>query len=168
MNTADSLTIGGLALALLVLFANARTWWNGGRNLKDIAPYALCFLFGAIATCCAGGLLGWLAGCSAGASNTVGAKAVPGATGTQSGSALAHGDLGSLTPEGGIIVFVATGALIFAWKSADKTVTKRMAGGLFCGSTLCLTAGIAGLMNWLPPVVNQAGAGVRALVESGI
>lgn len=168
MTTADSVTLGCLGIALLIFYANARKWWNGGRNVKDIAPYAGSFLFGAIATCCAGGLLGWLAGCSAGAGNVVGDKAVPGATGTQASGPLASGDIGSLTSEGGVIVFVATGALVFAWKSAGKDVTKRMAGGLFCGSTMCLTAGVAGLMNWLPTVVNQAGLGVRHFIESGI
>lgn len=168
MNTADTITVGCLGLSLLIFYANARKWWNGGRKAKDLGPFGGGFLFGAIATCCAGGLLGWLAGCSAGAGNTVGAKATPGVTGTQAGGVLAHGDLGSLTEAGGMVVFVATGALIFAWKSASPDIKKRMSGGLYCGSTLCFTAGVASLMNWLPPVVNQAGAGIVAIVERGI
>lgn len=168
MTTADTITYGCLALSLLVIYANLRKWWGGGRKAKDLGPFGGGFLFGAIATVCAGGLLGWLAGCSAGAGNTVGDKAVPGATGTNAGGVLAHGGLGRLTPEGGLIVFIATGALIFAWKSASPEVKKRMSGGLFCGATLCLTAGVASLMNWLPQVVNQAGAGIVAIVEAGI
>lgn len=168
MNTADSITVGCLAFSLLVLYLNGRKWWNGGRKAKDLGPFGGGFLFGAIATCCAGGLLGWLAGCSAGAGNTVGGKVTPGVTGTQPGAALAHGDVGSLTAEGGVIVFIATGALIAAWVSATADTKKRMSGGLFVGTTLCFTAGVASLMNWLPQVVNEAGLGVRHIIESGI
>lgn len=160
------LTIGGLAIALAVLWANLRPWWKGGRAPKDLIPFGSGFGLGALSTICAGGLLGWLAGCSAGVTNTLGEKAVPGATGTQS-SALSKGSLGNLTPEGGAVVFLLTIALVIAWKAAGKLDKRRMFGGLVCGSTLCLTVGVAGLLAWLPQTINAIGQYGRTAIEGG-
>lgn len=158
------LTLGGLAIALAVLYANLRPWWKGGRDPKQLAPFGSGFALGALATICAGGLLGWLAGCSAGVTNTVGDKAVPGTTGTTSG-ALTKGSLGQLTAEGGVVVFLLAVGVVLAWKAAGKLDKRRIAGGMICGTTLCLTAGVAGLLAWLPQVINGAGAAGRAAIE---
>lgn len=168
MITANGLSFLGLIATLIILYANLRTWWTGSRNLKSIAPFASGFCFGGAATACTGGLLGFLAGCTVGAANTGGEKGVPKLTGAQGNGALARGDLGTLTLEGGGIVALATVALIISWRAAGKDVKKRMVGGVWCGTTLCVTAGVAGLMQWLIPSINQAGATVRALVESGL
>ncbi|MEU5838795.1 hypothetical protein ABZ820_34740 [Streptomyces diacarni] len=168
MNTATSLTLLGLAITAVILYANLRTWWKSSRDFKTLAPFATYFCFGGAMTMCAGGVLGFLAGCAAGATNTAGEKGVPKITGTGGGGTLASGTLGRLTPEGGVVVFIATAALVFAWRAAGKNVKKRMTGGAFCGATLCLTAGVAGLMQWLGPLINQGGATLRGIVESGL
>ncbi|MFF9554575.1 hypothetical protein ACF1DY_01905 [Streptomyces albus] len=168
MNTANSLTLLGLAVTVVILYANLRTWWTGSRDFKTIAPFATYFVYGGAMTMCVGGLLGFLAGCAAGATNTAGEKGVPTVTGTGGGGTLASGTLGRLTPEGGVVVFVATFALIIAWRAAGKNVKKRAFGGAFCGATLCTTAGVAGLMQWLGPAINQLGATLRGIVESGL
>lgn len=165
--TQYSLTLFGLGISLAILFANLRSWWTSpGRDPKMLIPFGANFAWGALATVCAGGLLGWLAGCAAAGTNTAGTRAVGGATGATD-STIARGTLGTLTPEGAVVMFLMTVGVVLAWKAAGKVEKRRMAGGAICGSTLCLTAGVAGLLNWLPAVVNQAGAGLRAAVEGG-
>lgn len=168
MSVSYSLTLGGLAIALTILLLNVRTWWKSpGRDPKVLGPFTAGFALGALATICTGGLLGWLAGCTAGITNSIGSKAVPGATGTGD-DVLASGSLGTLTAEGGVIVFLLAVGVFFAWKAASKELKRRMAGGLICGATLCLTAGIAGALDWLPELVNGAGQQVRAAVEGSL
>lgn len=165
MNTSTSLSLGGLALSLAVAWANLWPWWKSGHDPKKIIPFGQGFGLGAISTICAGGLLGWLAGCSAGAGNAGGDKALGGVTGTKGGGALARGDLGHLTPEGGVVVLLMTVGVVIAWKSAGKQDKKRMAGGAFVGSTLCLTAGAASLLGFLPDAINTLGQQGRAMLE---
>lgn len=163
--TGTGLTLSGLALSLAIFYANFRPWWNGSRAFKETVPFGQGFGIGALGTICAGGTLGWLAGCSSRIANTGGDKAVRGTTGTGSAGAVTHGDLGQLTPEGAIIVFLLTVGVVLAWRAAGKKDKKRMAGGAFCGSTLCLTAGVASALNWLPDLVNQLGQVLRTAVE---
>lgn len=167
MSTATTLSIGGLGVALAILWANLRPWWKGGRDPKQLLPFGHGFTVGALATVCAGGVLGLLAGCTAGVANTAGRRAVPGTTGTSDGT-IAHASLGQLTPGGGLVVFLLAVGLVIAWKSTGKAEKKRMAGGAFCGSTLCLTAGIAGLLTWLPSVANASGGWLLGLVGGAV
>lgn len=162
--TTYQLTFAGAAISLGVLYLNLRPWWKGGRNPKDLLPFGGAALLGALSTVCTGGLLGWLAGCSTTGANTAGEKGVPGATGTNSG-ALAKGSLGQLTPEGGVIVFLLAVTVAAMWKAAGKQDRKRMYGGAFCGSTLCMTAGVAGMLGGLPSAANNLGDGLRAALE---
>ncbi|MET7933474.1 hypothetical protein [Streptomyces sp. NPDC005322] len=162
--TSNQLSFAGAALSLAVLYLNLRPWWKGGRNPKDLLPFGGSALLGALSTVCTGGLLGWLAGCSAQSANTAGYKAVPGATGTQD-TGLARGSLGQLTPEGGVVVFLLTIVVAAAWKAAGKQDRRRMAGGAFCGATLCFTAGVAGMLGGLPDAANNLGDGLKAALE---
>ncbi|RLU81102.1 hypothetical protein CTZ27_33205 [Streptomyces griseocarneus] len=161
-----SLTFPGAGLSLGITYLNLRPWWKGGRKWKDLMPFAGAFLLGAVSTMCVGGLLGLLAGCSAVGVNTAGDKAVGGATGQHSG-ALAHGSLGALTPDGAVVVFLATVAAAAAWKAASKGDQRRMLGGVVCGASLTLTAGVAGALHWLPAAVNMLGVSGRTLLEGG-
>lgn len=163
--TSPGLTLAGLALSLAVLWANLRPWWKSTRDPKLLIPFGSGFGIGALGTVCGGGILGWLAGCSTKLANSGGDKAVRGTTGTASSGAITHGDLGQLTPEGAVIVFLLTVGLVLAWKASGKLDKRRMAGGAFCGSTLCLTAGVAGALAWLPDGVNQLGGVLRGAVE---
>ncbi|MDJ0460607.1 hypothetical protein [Streptomyces sp. H27-C3] len=165
MNTATTLTLTGLAISLAVMYANLRPWWKGGHEGKALIPFGNGFALGAVSTICTGGLLGWLAGCSAGVANGAGDKSVSAVTGSASSGALTRGSLGSLTPEGAVIVFLVTIGTVIAWKAAGKADKKRIAGGAFCGSTMCLTAGVAGLLAFLPQLLNEAGAQLRTTAE---
>ncbi|WP_267244371.1 hypothetical protein [Streptomyces sp. PR69] len=163
MNT--GLTLAGLAASLAVLYANLRPWWKGGRQLKELLPFGRGALLGAVGTICTGGLLGWLAGCSTVAANRGGSTATEVVSGAKPTGAIARGDLGQLTEEGGVVVFLIAIVVVLAWREADKEERRRMIGGVFCGFTLCATAGVAQLLNWLPPVINEAGTALRGVVE---
>lgn len=158
------LSIGGLGISLVVLYANLRTWWKAGKDPKTLGPFGAGFALGALSTICAGGILGFLAGCTVQGANGTGNRAVPGATGTQS-TPLARGSLGQLTPEGGLVVFLLAAGVFLAWKVSGKDVKKRMAGGLMCGACLCATAGVASLLNGLPQAANGIGVAIRAAFE---
>lgn len=161
-----SLTLAGSAVSIGIIYLNLRPWWKSGRNPKDLAPFAGNFFLGSVSTMCTGGVLGWLAGCSATGVNKAGDTIVHGATGT-SGAAIAHGSLGDLTPEGAVVVFLATVASAAAWKAAGKADKRRMIGGAVSGASLTATAGVSGALYWLPAAVNGVGAGLRTGLEGG-
>ncbi|MGW2267084.1 hypothetical protein [Streptomyces koyangensis] len=159
------ITLAGLALSLAIFWANFRPWWKGSREAKQLLPFGQGFILGAVSTVCAGGLLGWLAGCAATAANQGGDKATLGVTGSGAAQPLARGTLGDLTPEGAVLVLLLTVGVILAWRAAGKAERKRVAGGAFVGATLCLTAGVASLLSWLPDTLNQGGGYLRAAIE---
>lgn len=165
MTGATGLTLTGLAISLAILWANFRPWWKGSREFKQLIPFGQGFFLGAVSTVCTGGLLGWLAGCSAGAANEGGERGVQAVTGAAGTGALTKGSLGNLTPEGAVIVFLLTVGVVIAWKAAGKQEKKRTLGGAFVGATLCLTAGVASLLNWLPGTLNALGDQLRTAVE---
>ncbi|MGW4028225.1 hypothetical protein ACWEFL_02715 [Streptomyces sp. NPDC004838] len=164
--TAPALTLAGLALTAVILWANLRPWWTGSRDPKLLAAFGKGAALGILGAMCAGGLLGWLAGCAPGVGNTAGSKAVGAVTGAQPSSPLAAGSLsGSLTEEGAIVVFLVTVGVVMAWRKAGKDDKKRMAGGAFCGASLCATAGVAGALTFLPGLVNSTGDQIRAAID---
>jgi hypothetical protein len=163
--TGPGLTLAGIAIVLVVLWANLRPWWKGDRDPAKLKSFGTGSLLGALSTMCGGGLLGYIAGCAASAANTGGGKAVAGATGQQAGAPVTTGSLGDLTPAGAVVVFLITCGTIFAFRAAGKDERKRMVGGVFCGVCLCLTAGVASALNWLPDLINSAGAQLQAAVQ---
>lgn len=166
MNTAQTgVTLAGAAIALTILVIQLRRWWTGGRALKDLLPTIQGLLTGALGTVCAGGLLGWLAGCTRQTANGVGGKVISGTTGTESGSPLAGGSLGQLSEEGGIVVFLLAVALVLSYKAAGKDDKGKLLGALAAGFILCATAGVAGMLEGLPELVNALGLSGRNALE---
>ncbi|MBW5420290.1 hypothetical protein GKQ77_01725 [Streptomyces sp. BG9H] len=157
MTGRTGLTLAGLAIVLVVLWANLRPWWRGDRDPAKLKSFGTGSLLGALATMCGGGVLGWLAGCAPTLANNGGGKGVQGVTGQTPQATVTQGALGQLTPEGAVIVFLVFCGTIFAYRSAGKDERKRMVGGIFCGVCLCLTAGVASALNWVPDLVNQGG-----------
>lgn len=166
MNPATGLSLSGLALAIVVLAANLRRWWKGSRDPKDLAHFGQGFALGALATACAGGVLGWLAGCAPGIANQGGQKGVSGLTGASPSSPITHGSIGTLDENGAVVVAIFTMLVLWTWRAAKKDEKKRIGGGLFCGSTLCATAGVAGLLTWLPDLANTVGMQGRTMAEA--
>ncbi|MFF3151834.1 hypothetical protein [Streptomyces sp. NPDC057910] len=163
--TTVGLSLAGLALTLAIAWANFRPWWKGNRDPKALVPFGSGFLLGALSTMCTGGLLGWLSGCAPRVTNAVGDKAVHGVTGASNAAALPRQSLGTLTPDGAVLVFVVAVGVVFAWRAAGKTERKRMSGGALVGCTLCVTVGVASLLNWLPALVNDGAAQLHAALN---
>jgi hypothetical protein len=153
------LSLAGAFVCLAIAYFNIKKWWDGSRELKNIAPFAESTVMGALASLCGGGLLGWLSGCTRQGVSTVGDQAVSGITGTSGGAPVAARSLaGQLTPEGGVVVALAAVITVAAYKAAGKDEKRRVAGGLICGMCLTITAGVAGALDGLPGLVNEVGA----------
>lgn len=163
--TSPGLSLAGLALVLAILWANLRPWWKGNRDPQQLRAFGTGAFLGALSTMCGGGLLGWLAGCAPNAANTSGAKATQGVTGQTPAETVTTGTLGQLTPEGAVVVFLVAVGTVLAFRAAGKQDKKRMVGGAFCGICLCLTAGVAGALGFLPDLINQAGTVLKDGVQ---
>jgi hypothetical protein len=164
MNTTQ-LTMSGVGVDLVVLYANLRPWWKGNREAKQLADLGKGAAMGTLAALCPGGILGWTAHHSATLANAGGQKASTSVTGTSSGQSVAHQGMGTLSAAGAVLVFVAAFATYLAWKDAQKREKWRIIGGLFVGCTLCLTAGVAGALTWLPGAVNSLGDSLQKAVQ---
>ncbi|MEU6168074.1 hypothetical protein [Streptomyces tanashiensis] len=162
-----ALSFAGVGLALLILWANLRPWWNSGRDPKALAPYGSGFLLGVLATMCVGGLLGWGAAGIVGLITSGGNTVVSATVGTD-GTSMATARLGALTGPGGIVVAAYFGGMCLAWKSAKKDGKRRMAGGLITGAVLGILPGVVLLVGWLPDTINEAGAYAKAFFEGQV
>ncbi|MEV1063400.1 hypothetical protein [Streptomyces sp. NPDC050263] len=158
MTGTTALTLGGLLSALLVLYANLRPWWTGGREMNKLAAFAKGFTAAACAAACPGGLLGWASHRSGTVANGSGERLGHATTGTVQTAGLTAGQLTGLGATGAAIVVLVVFAVSLSWKDAGKADKRRIIGGAYTGSVLCLTAGVAGLLSWLPAALNGAGA----------
>lgn len=167
-------TTGAIGLDAVVLYANLRPWVKSNdRDPRILAPFGSGLALGALSTLCAGGVLGVLARWLSGAQNTAGSHLVPGSTG-QPASELAHGDMGHLSPGGGLVVFVLAAAVALAWRStgkgdAGKALRRRMAGGVLCGVSLGVTVAVASILRTtLVAAVNAGGDQVLATLNHSV
>ncbi|MFE6103200.1 hypothetical protein ACFVQ4_25030 [Streptomyces laurentii] len=161
------LSFAGVGVALLVLWANLRPWWKGGRDPKALIPYGTALLLGLIATMCIGGLLGWGAAGIAGLVTHGSDKAVSAAAGTSSAS-MATSRLGALTAPGGVTATAYFIGMIILWKGAGKQDKRRMLGGLITGAVLGFLPGVVLLLGWLPDTVNGIGEYVKGIFEGRV
>ncbi|THA78397.1 hypothetical protein E6R60_05800 [Streptomyces sp. A0642] len=161
---ATTLSLAGVATALGIMWANARPWWKGNRDPKALLPYGAGWLLGALATLCAGGALGWGAAGITGLLSRGSNTAVGSIIGTGP-AALAARRMGALTPEGGIVVALALLCVVLLYRASGKLDRRRILGGILTGAVLGFVPGIATAMDWLPDVVNQAGAWGRDLAN---
>ncbi|AWL39684.1 MULTISPECIES: hypothetical protein [unclassified Streptomyces] len=165
MNTSTGATLAACLIAIAIMAIYLRKWWTGGRALKDLIPMLQGFLTGALATICVGGLAGWLAGCTRTATGGAGGTAITATTGTDAGDTLATASMGRLTPEGGAVTFLLFVILVVSYKAANKDDKGRLIGFLAAGMILCATAGVAGALDGLPGLINEAGAKGRNILE---
>ncbi|MFM9542303.1 hypothetical protein [Streptomyces turgidiscabies] len=161
----NTLTIGGLLISLLVLTANLYPWWTGNREPRQLAAFGKGFGAAACAAACPGGILGWTHSKTGGIANEAGGKTGQAATGTSPTGGLTGGQLVGLGITGAVIVVLAVFLVFLSYKAAGKKDKRRIIGGAFVGSNLCLTAGVAGALAWLPGTLNAAGDGVAAAVQ---
>ncbi|MFE2323601.1 hypothetical protein ACFXD5_06705 [Streptomyces sp. NPDC059385] len=162
------LSLAGALVCVGIFYTQLRRWWTGNREPKLLLHFAQGLLMGALATLCAGGILGLLSGCTRQGVSAGADKAVSGLTGTGPGTPMAaHSLAGQLTPEGGVVVALVTAMTVIAYKAAGKDDKKRLLGGLICGACLMVVAGVAGALDGLPGLVNEAGAAGRRVLEGG-
>ncbi|SFF11789.1 hypothetical protein SAMN05216251_108234 [Actinacidiphila alni] len=160
MNT-TGLTLAGLAAALVVLYANLRPWWAGNRDAKQLAAFGKGSALGIVSAVCPGGILGWAHTHSATAANEGGSRLTSGTTGVQTTAPVAHRALSGLTPAGAVVVVVIAFGVVLAWRAAGKKDKKRIVGGAFVASVLCLSAGVVGLLTWVPGTLNSIGNSIQ-------
>ncbi|WP_416975644.1 hypothetical protein [Streptomyces sp. 4F14] len=165
MTGTTTLTLGGLLTALIVLIANAHPWWTGNRQWTQISSFTKGFTAAACAAACPGGLLGWAHSRAGTVANGAGGRTATATTGTNATADLTSGQLAGLSAAGAVIVVAAFTLAVLSYKAAGKKDKRRLIGGAYVGSVLCLTAGVAGALSWLPDALNAAGAGVVNAVE---
>ncbi|MFI1728200.1 hypothetical protein ACH40E_02955 [Streptomyces acidicola] len=165
MTATTTLTLGGLLAALLVLAANLYPWWTGNREVKQLAAFGKGFGAAACAAACPGGILGWAHSRSGTVANGAGERTGSAATGTAPTGGLTSGQLVGLGSTGAVIAVLAVFLVFLSYKAAGKKDKRRIVGGAFVGSTLLLTAGVAGALAWLPGALNAAGDAVKTAVE---
>lgn len=165
MTATSTLTLGGLLLALIILTCNLYPWYRGGREMSKLASFGKGFGAAVCAAACPGGVLGWTHTRSGTVGNGIGERTSHATTGTTSTQSLTTGQLVGLGATGAVIVVIAVTLVVLAYKEAGKKDRRRIIGGAYVGSTLCLTAGVAGALSWLPGALNAAGDGVVAAFE---
>jgi hypothetical protein len=161
----NTLTIGGLLAALIILTCNLYPWWTGNREMKQLSSFGKGFGAAACAAACPGGILGWAHHRSGTIANDTGEKTSTAVTGTSSAAGLTTGQLVGLGATGAVVVVIAVTLVVLSYKAAGKKDKKRIIGGAFVGSTFCLTAGVAGALSWLPAALNAAGGGILAFFQ---
>ncbi|MFD8687827.1 hypothetical protein [Streptomyces sp. NPDC059651] len=158
MNTATTgVSLAASAAAAVILVIQLRKWWRGGRAFKDLVHTVQGFLMGGIASVCVGGLGGWLAGCTRQIANGGSSKIVTGVTGAPSSSSVTTGSLGQLSEEGGVVVCILFVLVIVGYMSASKEEKGRLLAAMAAGMILCVTAGVAGMLDGLPDLLNALG-----------
>ncbi|WP_033227174.1 hypothetical protein, partial [Streptomyces sp. NRRL F-6674] len=160
-------SLAGVAVALGILWANLRPWWKGGRDPKALLPYASGAGLGSLSTICIGGALGWGAAGIAGIFTSGGNTGVSKVTGTSGAAAMPTGRMGTLTPEGGIVVCLLLLGVILLYKSSGKLDKRRILGGVASFAVLGFLPGVAELLGWWPDLVNSLGDHGRTLLETG-
>ncbi|WP_217545595.1 hypothetical protein [Streptomyces sp. GbtcB6] len=169
MTGTTALTVGGLLAALLVLVANLRPWYVGGREMKQLAPFGQGFLAAACAAACPGGALGWIHNRSGSIANGWGESVGAAAAGTDTGTRIATGQLVGLGMTGAVVAVLVVFVIYLSYKDAGKKDRRRIFGGAFVGSVLLLTAGVAGALSWLPGLLNGLGdAALGAVQGTGV
>ncbi|MEU7348337.1 hypothetical protein ABZ778_31430 [Streptomyces bacillaris] len=163
---ATGLSLAGVAIALVIMWANFRPWWRGNRDPKALIPYGAGWLLGALATVCVGGALGWGAAGITGLLSKGGNTAVGSLVGTGP-AALASTRMGSLTPAGGIVVCLVLAGVIILHRASGKLDRRRIIGGIATGAVLGVLPGIAAQLGWLPETANMVGAWGASLGNRG-
>ncbi|MER5213686.1 hypothetical protein ABT063_24720 [Streptomyces sp. NPDC002838] len=165
MTATSTLTLGGLLVALIILTCNLYPWYTGGREISRLAAFGKGFGGAVCAAACPGGILGWAHSRSGTVGNGAGERAGQALTGTTATDGLTTGQLVGLGTTGAVIVVIAVTLVALSYKAAGKKDRRRIIGGAYVGSVLCLTAGVAGALAWLPGALNAAGDGVVAAFE---
>lgn len=163
-----AVNLGGITIALAILWLNFRKWWKGNRDPKELLPYSAGSALGSLSTICAGGALGWGASGVAGLFSSAGSKGVSSVTGTSGASTLPTGRMGTLTQEGGVVTCLILIAVIALFKSSGKLDKRRIVGGFITFAILGFLPGVAALLSWWPDSVNWLGMKIADVAGRGV
>jgi hypothetical protein len=129
-----------------------------GFDVRAHAPFLGGLAIGMLAISSPGGIIGTTAARILGLSNTIGDKALATGTGAASTAVTRHA-AAHVTPAGAVITLLLIAGVIILRKSLPKPARKQLIAGLWCGATLGLSSGAAGLTgSVLIPAANQLGA----------
>ncbi|WP_264203536.1 hypothetical protein [Streptomyces bambusae] len=161
------LSLAGVAVGIIILIANLRPWWNGGRDPKALLPFVSGWTLGALATVCTGGALGWGAHGIAGLISRAGNTATEAVAGT-SAAPVETARAGTLTGPGGVAVVVYLAYVVLLYRSSGQQDSRRILGGVATGAILGLLPGIAAMLGWLPGTANGLGTWAYGLVRGEV
>lgn len=130
----------------------------GGKfNLREHIPFIVGTTLGMLAISCPGGIVGTIAAKILQGSNKAGDVALHSGAGGTSTEVTRHA-AATMTQYGAMVTLLLVAAVLVLRKILDKTHKKQMFAGVWCGSTLGLSAGAAGLLGAvLIPAANQLG-----------
>jgi len=172
-----TITLGGLLVGLILILRQflPATWallklkaGKGGKggddgaaparfNIREHVPFLLGATLGMLAISCPGGIIGTIAAKIVGFSNTAGDKVLTSGAGGATTAVTRHATA-TLNQYGAVVTVLLLAAVIILRKVLDKTHRKQLGSGVWCGSTLGLSAGAAGLLGTvLIPAANQLG-----------
>ncbi|MGW4814291.1 hypothetical protein ACWEPB_21960 [Kitasatospora cineracea] len=157
--TPTQLSVGGLALALVLLLVTALRWWRRGFPLPDALALAGGLASGLLSALCSGGLLGLAAHLLVGqVTNPLGDKVLGSDT-----HLLTHPGPAGLTGPGGVATLLLAAATVLLWRCCDARLRAQIGTGVLSGSALGLAAGVSGLAAvTLVPAINHLGDQVLA------
>lgn len=174
MNAA-TVTLGGLGVgAALLIREFAPNGWNhlmrskgkgggeqtestGGFNIRAHIPFLLGAALGMLAISVPGGFIGTAAGHILGISNSLGDKLLSAGTGGHTTAATRHAAQ-TMDQYGSLVVALLVFAVFVLRKTLAKPHRKALRFGVWCGCTLGLSAGAAGLTaSVLIPIAEQLG-----------
>lgn len=132
---------------------------TGGKfNIREHVPFLLGMILGMLAISCPGGIIGTIAAKIVGYSNTAGDKVLATGAGGATTSVTRHAVV-TMSQYGAMVTVLLVAAVVIIRKGLDKTHRRQLGSGVWCGSTLGLSAGAAGLLGTvLIPAANQVGA----------
>ncbi|GAA3718122.1 hypothetical protein [Streptomyces tremellae] len=165
MNAA--LSLGGVTVALALLWLNLRPWLKGSRDPKALLPYASGAGLGSVATICTGGALGWGAAGIASLATRGGSTGVRGVTGVSGAATLPTGRMGALTQPGAVVACVLLVGVCVLFKASGKQDKRRLVGGFVTFAILGFLPGVAYLLHWWPDTLNWLGAKGQDLANTG-
>jgi hypothetical protein len=126
-------------------------------NIREHVPFLLGAIVGMLAIACPGGFIGIAAAKIVGISNTAGDKVLAAGAGGSTTAVTRHATA-TMTQYGALVTVLLVAAVIILRKLLDKRMRGQLGSGLWCGSTLGLSAGAAGLLgSVLIPAANQLG-----------
>lgn len=150
-------SLGGAAAGTVILALVLQRWWlkgkkggkgedgGGGRDWRQLVPFAVSGLYGVLAVLSAGGLLGTATGIALWGGNSVGDFSLVYGVGGNTSNVTAAA-LVPLTDGGHVVVLIITCLMAGALRWSKKLPKKQIILGILCGVLLGLNAGVAGAL----------------------